>query len=63
MYLPIDGGSIINIQGLDCSIPPIGYVVDIKTKELIHTGVYSRSEIKEEQYWERIKEPDWYWQV
>jgi len=63
MYLPIEGGSIINIQGLDCSIPPIGYVVDIKTKELIHTGVYSRSEIKEEQYWERIKEPDWYWQV
>lgn len=60
MFLPIEGGSIMNIQGLDCWIPPIGFVVDIKTKELVETGVYERSEIETEQYWERIKQPMWY---
>lgn len=63
MYEKIKDGTIINIQGLDCCIPPAGYVVDMKTKELRHVGIYSRSENIEEQYWERIKEPDWYWTV
>lgn len=63
MFLPIEGGSVINIQGLDCWIPPEGYVVDIKTKKLRYIGVYSRSENIEEQYWERIKPPKWYAQV
>ena len=63
MYEKIKDGTIINIQGLDCCIPPAGYVVDMKTKELRHVGIYSRSENVEEQYWERIKEPDWYWTV
>ena len=63
MYEKITGGSSINIQGLECNIPPVGYVVDIKTKNLRNVGIYSRSDIKEEQYWERIKEPDWYWSV
>lgn len=63
MYEKIKDGTIINIQGLDCCIPPAGYVVDMKTKELRHVGIYSRSENVEEQYWERIKEPDWYWSV
>jgi len=60
MYSKIEGGKIIHIQGLDCWIPPVGYVVDMKTKELREVGVYSRSENTEEQYWERIKPPEWY---
>lgn len=63
MFLPIEGGSVINIQGLDCWIPPVGFVVDIKTKKLREIGVYSRSDIKEEQYWERIKPPEWYFRI
>ena len=63
MYAEIEGGTVLNIQGIDCNIPPVGYIVDIKTRKLREVGVYSRSEIIEEQYWERIKEPDWYWKV
>ena len=63
MYSNIEGGTYINIQGLNCCIPPVGYIVDLKTKQLREVGVYSRSEIESEQYWERIKEPDWYWEV
>jgi len=60
MYNKIEGGTCINIQGLDCWIPPEGYVVNIKTGKLEHTGVYSRSENTEEQYWERKPLPSWY---
>lgn len=63
MYEPIEAGAVINIQGLNCNIPPVGYVVDIKTGKLREIGVYKRSEIESEQYWERIKEPDWYWRI
>jgi len=63
MYSPIEGGSSINIQGLECNIPPVGYVVDIKNKSLRKAGVYSRSDVAEEQYWERIKPPSWYFSV
>ena len=60
MYWEIPQGSKINIQGLDCNIPPEGYVYNIATKKLEHIGVYSRSEIPTEQYWERIPLPNWY---
>mgnify|MGYP000747690406 CR=1 FL=1 len=60
MFSKIEGGKVINIQGLDCWIPPVGFVVDMKTKSLREIGIYSRSDIKEEQYWERIKPPEWY---
>lgn len=63
MYAEIEGGLIINIQGLNCHIPPAGYVVDIKTKMLREIGVYSRSSEVEEQYWERIKPPNWYFSI
>lgn len=63
MFTPIEGGSVFNIQGLDCHTPPVGYIVDIKTKKLRHIGVYQRSEIEAEQYWERIKPPSWYFSV
>ena len=60
MYEKIEGGSVINIQGLECNLPPEGYVYNILTKQLEYRGVYQRSKIKEEQYWKRIALPNWY---
>lgn len=60
MYLEIPQGKLINVQGLKCNIPPEGYVWNILTKQLEKRVIYKRSEIKEEQYWERIHLPFWY---
>lgn len=60
MYQLIEGGSCINIQGINCWVPPEGYVWNILTKKIEYRGVYKRSEIPEQQYWERISPPDWY---
>ncbi len=60
MYEKIEGGSIINVQGLECNLPPEGYVYNILTKQLEYRGVYQRSKIQEEQYWKRIALPNWY---
>jgi hypothetical protein len=60
MYEKIEGGSIIDIQGLKCNLPPEGYVFNIITKQVELRGVYKRSEIESEQYWKRIALPDWY---
>lgn len=60
MYDPIENGTVLNIQGLNCHIPPEGYVFNILTQQLEYRGVYSRSDIKEEQYWERFDYPSWY---
>lgn len=60
MYDKIEGGEIVNVQGLDCSLPPEGYVFNILTKKLEHRGVYSRSSKPEDQYWERFEYPSWY---
>jgi len=63
MYWEIPQGSTLNIQGLSCHIPPEGFVVDIKTKQLRYIGVYKRSNIESEQYWERVPLPIWYSKV
>lgn len=63
MYRKIEGGTIINIQGLECCLPPVGYVWDILSDELVYTGVYQRSEDPLEQYWERFPFPNWYKEV
>ena len=63
MYSKIDNGSIINIQGLSCNLPPEGYVYNIITKQLEYIGIYSRSNTTEEQYWERFSHPLWYKEV
>lgn len=63
MYDKVEGGRIINIQGLECCLPPEGYVYNLFTKKLEHRGVYKRSEVPEEQYWERPPLPDWYAEV
>ena len=60
MYDPIEKGTLINIQGLDCYIPPEGYVFNVLTKSLEQRPVYQRSSIKEEQYWEIPALPSWY---
>lgn len=60
MFQKIEGGTIVNIQGLDCCIPAEGYVFNIITKQLEFRGVYTRSEITEEQYWEVPALPKWY---
>ena len=63
MFDKLEGGSSVNLQGLECQIPPEGYVYNIITKQLDYIGVYSRSDIPEEQYWERLPMPSWYGSV
>ena len=60
MYEKIDGGSVIDIQGLKCNLPPEGYVFNLITKKVEFRGIYKRSEIQSEQYWKRIPMPNWY---
>lgn len=61
MYEKIEGSSELDIQGIKCNIPPVGYVQSILTKKLEYIGVYERSSNIEEQYWERIPLPSWYY--
>ena len=60
MYEKIEGGSIIDIQGLKCNLPPEGYVFNIITKQVEFRVVYQKSELNTEQYWKRIPLPSWY---
>jgi hypothetical protein len=60
MYLEIPQGSSLNVQGLECYIPPEGYVYNIVTKQLEYRGIYKRSDNPDDQYWERIPLPVWY---
>jgi hypothetical protein len=60
MYEKIEGGTIIDIQGLKCNLPPDGYVYNIITKQLEFRGVYERDKNIREQYWKRIPMPSWY---
>jgi hypothetical protein len=60
MYEKLEGGSSVNIQGIICNLPPIGYVFNIITKKLEYRGVFERSPKKELQYWEKQPLPSWY---
>jgi hypothetical protein len=60
MYEKIEKGSTIHIQGLDCNLPPEGYVFNILTKQVEYRGIYQRSNIEADQYWKRIPLPSWY---
>jgi hypothetical protein len=60
MYEKIEKGSTIHIQGLDCNLPPEGYVFNILTKQVEFRGIYQRSDVQSEQYWKRIPLPSWY---
>src|SRR5574343_1302982 len=63
MYSKIEGGTVVDIQGLACNIPPVGYVVNIMNGKLEKREIISRSNIPSEQYWERKPLPDWYKKV
>ena len=63
MYSEIPQGRTLNIQGLNCNIPPEGYVYNNLTKQLEYVGIYSRSDNPKEQYWERFQYPSWYKEV
>lgn len=60
MFYQIENGTSIDIQGLICHLPPVGYIVDIKTGLLEYRGVSKRSDIPEEQYWDKPTLPSWY---
>jgi hypothetical protein len=60
MFIPIENGSCINIQGLDCWIPKEGYVLNVETQKYEYRGVQSRSDDPKEQKWERKPLPSWY---
>lgn len=57
MYYPIKGGSTINIQGLECNLPPVGKVFNYFSNEIESRPIYKRSEKPEEQYWEIPTKP------
>src|ERR1039457_1061634 len=60
MYSKIEGGLVIDIQGLECYIPPEGYVYNVLTKKLEKREVYKQSDNPKDQYWERLELPKWY---
>lgn len=57
MYHSIKGGSTINIQGLECNLPPVGKVFNYFTNQVESRPIYKRSEKPEEQYWEIPTKP------
>ena len=63
MYSEIKGGTCIDVQGLNCWIPPEGHVFNVATKEVEYRGIESRSNIHRDQYWERTPLPSWYKEI
>lgn len=66
MFYPIEGGSLYEVPDnafgfiFKCNLPPIGYGINSITGELKETDIIKRSEIPEEQIWERYTLPkDW----
>lgn len=59
MFNPIDNGTLIEIPDnafgfiYKCYIPPIGYGVNSSNGKIEKTDILQRSDIAEEQYWER----------
>lgn len=58
MFSPIEEGTKINIQGLDCWLPQLGMVFNKINGKYEKRKIYSRSLKKEEQYWQRTPLPD-----
>lgn len=66
MFEPIEGGSVYEVPDnafgftYMCNLPPEGYGVNSITGELEKVDIIKRSDIEEEQYWERYILPkDW----
>lgn len=60
MYKKIPGGSVIDVQGLKCNLPPVGMVVNTLTNKLEPRDIITRSTRKAEQFWERTPLPVWW---
>jgi hypothetical protein len=60
MFYPVEGGSTLEVQGLKCQLPPVGWVKNVLTGELEHTGVWERSKNPKGQHWERTELPPWF---
>lgn len=60
MYKPVPKGSMVEVQGIKCQLPPVGYGVDRITGELEYIGVYKASGTTKKQKWERVLLPDNY---
>lgn len=66
MFYPIEGGSCVEVKDnafewvYKCYIPPLGYGLNVMTGEVEETDILKRSEIPEEQYFERILLPSDY---
>lgn len=63
MYKAHDKGTVEEIFGLKCNIPPSGYVFNVMTGQLERRGVYARSSRKSDQYWEPTKLPENYYRL
>lgn len=65
MYLPIQQGKILDVQGLKCVLPPEGYVQNSITGLLEPREIYVRPNAKNDAdtYWERLPQPLWYKEV
>jgi hypothetical protein len=66
MFDPIPGGGVYEVPDnaygfvYKCQLPPVGYGVNSITGELQETDIIKRSEIPEENYWDRYTLPgDW----
>lgn len=66
MFYPVDNGSIVEVADncfgfvFKCQLPPIGYGKNVVTGQIQKTDIFKRSDIPEEQYWERPRLPDDY---
>ena len=63
MYSPIENGSVYEIPDnafgyvYKCHLPPVGYGVNSITGKITEVEIIKRSDIPEEQYWERFHLP------
>lgn len=60
MFREYDNGSVEEIFGLKCNIPPPGYVYNVLTGQVEKRVIFARSTKKTEQYWEPTKLPENY---
>lgn len=60
MYHPVENGSVLEIQNVQCQLPPVGYGIDRLTGKLEYIGVVGKSEKKKNQKWKRLPLPDDY---
>jgi len=60
MFSPIQGGTVEVIQGLECHMPPVGYVYNNHTGSYQKTTVLYRKKKPSDQFWQREGLPPWY---